>query len=85
MDELILYGSAARGTRDDESDLDLLVVAAGPLAMAQRQQTTDAVFDVNLEYGTNISALAVHADHWRHGHPSVLPIRQAVLEEGVPV
>lgn len=83
--ELIVYGSAVRGNRDEESDLDLLVVTADALDRTQRQQVTDVVFDVNLEYGTNISALTVDADRWRNAHPSVLPIRQAIIEEGVSV
>lgn len=83
--DLILYGSAVRGTRDEESDLDLLVVTADPLDRSRRRQVTDVVFDVNLEYGTNISALAVDADHWHTAHPSLLPIRQAMIDEGVPV
>ena len=83
--ELILYGSAVRGSRDEESDLDLLVVTAKPLNRVQRRQVTDVVFDINLEYGTNISALTVDAERWQNAHPSVLPIRQAIVEEGVPV
>jgi len=85
VEELILYGSAIRGDRDDESDLDLLVLVTSPLNRALRQQVTDVVFDVNLEYGTNISALTVDAEHWRSAHPSLLLIREAIIEEGTSV
>ena len=85
LQELILYGSAVQGSRDEESDLDLLVITTDPLNRAQRQQVTAVVFDVNLEYGTNISTLTVDAERWQNAHPSVLPIRQAIVEEGVPI
>ena len=42
---IVLYGSAARGQADEESDADLLVVTSQPLTRFERHQITDVVFD----------------------------------------
>lgn len=82
---LTLYGSAARGEADDESDIDLLVLTATPLTRLERHRITDIVFHVNLERGTNFSTLVVDLRTWQRGPVSVLPIRRFVDSEGIPV
>lgn len=82
---LVLYGSAVRGEADDESDIDLLVLTAVPLARPERHRITDIVFQVNLEYGTNFSTLVVDHQAWQTGAISVLPIHEEVLREGIAV
>lgn len=59
IENLILYGSVARGKADEESDLDLLILTAQPLTRLVRHEITDLVFEVNLGYGTNFSTLVV--------------------------
>lgn len=82
---LFLYGSVARGEADDESDADLLVVTQEPLERVRRHEITDLVFDTNLKYGTNFSALVVDQASWETGPLSVLPLREEVLREGIPL
>lgn len=85
VEEIVLYGSVARGEADQESDLDLLVVTAKPLTRIERHKITDAVFEVNLRLDTNLSTLVVDRDSWEAGIVSVLPIRDEILEEGIPL
>lgn len=82
---LILYGSAARGEACAESDIDLLILTATPLPRPERHRITDIVFQVNLEYGTNFSTLVVDLRSWQEGPVSVLPIRESVDREGIPL
>ena len=83
IEAVILYGSVARGEADEESDLDLLVVASQPLTRPARHEITDMVFEVNLLYGTNFSTLVVDRNDWEAGAFSVLPLREEVLKDGV--
>jgi predicted nucleotidyltransferase len=80
---LVLYGSAARGTADPESDQDVLVVTTHTLTRWVRHQITDLAFDVNLHYDTNISTLVVDRQSWETGALSILPLHQEILRDGV--
>ena len=83
VDKIVLYGSVARGEADEESDLDLLIVTAKPLTRTERHKITDLVFEVNLEFGTNLSTLVVDRETWESGLFSVLPIHDEINREGI--
>ena len=83
IDQLILFGSAARGEAGVESDIDLLVVTTEPLSRSRRHEITDLVFDVNLEMGTNISTVVVDRESWSRGALSAMPIHAEVEAEGI--
>jgi predicted nucleotidyltransferase len=85
VEAILLYGSVARGEADEESDLDLLVLTTKPLTRTARHRITDAVFEVNLHYGTNLSTLVINRSAWEAGPVSVLPIRDEILKDGVPL
>ena len=85
VEAILLYGSVARGEADEESDLDLLVLTTRPLTRTARHRITDAVFEVNLHRGTNFSTLVVDRSAWEAGPVSVLPIRDEILKDGIPL
>jgi predicted nucleotidyltransferase len=84
IQSIILYGSAARGEADEESDLDLLIITPRPFASRfARHAITDVVFEVNLRYGTNLSSLVIDRSAWEIGMMTVLPLRDEILRDGV--
>jgi uncharacterized protein len=85
VDRMVLFGSMARGTADEESDVDLLVVLREQPSHEIRNRITSLVLDINLEYDTNLSELIVDRQTWDEGLLSVLPIHAAIEEEGVPL
>lgn len=84
IETLVLYGSVARGEADEESDLDVLIVTAKPLPRPIRHRITDLVFDINLQYDTNISTLVIDQASWETGGPLLL-LREEILRDGVPL
>ena len=85
VDRIVLFGSVVRGEADEESDVDLLIVLQDPPTHKMRDRITRVIFDINLEYDTNLSELIVDRQTWDHGLPSVLPIHKEVEEEGIPL
>lgn len=83
LSDFVLYGSHARGSADEESDIDLLVLTARPLSREERHVITDAAFGVNLRHGTNFSTLVVDREAWEHGRFQSLPIRREIQREGI--
>jgi uncharacterized protein len=81
--DFVLYGSAARGGADEESDMDLMIVLSEPISRFRRHEITDIVFDVNLEFGTNFSTLVVDQESWETGMLSVLPLRDEIIRDGI--
>lgn len=83
VESVILYGSKAKGTDDPESDIDLLLLTARELSWRERDAITDALYDLQLQYGVVISTLAVSTSEWLEGLYSVLPIHDEVDRYGV--
>ena len=77
-----LFGSKVKGIADEESDLDLLVVLPCDVLEDIRRKIIHKVFDINLAFGTNISALIVSEKEWNSDIFSLLPIHSFIEEEG---
>ena len=82
VDQVVLFGSKARGTDDAESDIDLLVVTSRPLSWQERHSLIDALFDVELNHDVVISTLVVFQDDWENGPWRVVPIRKNIERDG---
>ncbi len=83
IDNVILFGSAARNEKDDESDIDILIITKQPYNRAKRHQITDLVFEINLKYNTNISTIVIDKKSWEKGPVSVLPIKDEINQDGI--
>ncbi len=78
---LILFGSVARGTHDQDSDIDMLaIIADGADTFTMEEQLRDIAYDLMLEHGTAFSIHGVSESTFerRADHPF---FRRAV-EEG---
>jgi len=85
VEDVILFGSAARGTADAESDIDLLVLTAYALPYEQRHQITGLLTAINDFYETNFSSFVIDRAEWEEGLITVLPIKREIERDGVLV
>jgi predicted nucleotidyltransferase len=83
VDRMVLFGSMARGTADEESDVDLLIILRDPPDHQLRNRISSMLLAINLEYDTNLSGLVVDQKAWDEGMLSVLLIHAEVEREGI--
>ncbi|MER3474224.1 MAG: hypothetical protein C4335_09385 [Armatimonadota bacterium] len=55
---LVLYGSAARGTRSADSDYDLVILTPSPLTVEQRDAIRAQIYDFDIRFRTRPRACA---------------------------
>ena len=80
---LVLFGSAARGTEVEESDIDLMVLLHGPVNSAKEiQRIWEVLYPIQLECDRVISI--VPTDVWAYRSGRYALYRQ-VLAEGISI
>lgn len=78
---ITLYGSVARGTQTEDSDVDIAVIAK-PYTKEMHDQMTDFVVDLELKYDKVLSVLLIDYEkfkEWEH----VMPFYKNVKKEGI--
>ena len=80
--QIVLYGSTARGTAEDDSDIDIALFVNGPLTAVQEDRLSDLIVDMNLKYDKIFSVIDIDQQSylkWR----KVSPFYQNVDREGI--
>lgn len=86
LSELIIFGSKARGDYDEWSDLDVLVLVEDEKNWHNRELLSDTVFEINLQYGTQLTCILENAAEWRSEKDSIwLPLKDNIVEEGIVI
>jgi predicted nucleotidyltransferase len=83
VEQVVLFGSKARGTADRESDIDLLVLTSRELSWQERAALIDSLYPIQLEHDVLLSPLVVSRSEWERGILSVLPLHREVERDGV--
>lgn len=79
---IILYGSVARGTGTEESDVDIALIMHGKMDAEIEDKLSDFVVDLDLKYDRVFSVIDIDAEHFRQWISS-LPFYQNIVREGV--
>ena len=83
MAKILLYGSHSRGQAAEGSDIDVLVVLAGPVnASEEISRTIVDVSELSLACDVVISCLFVSREEYERGQS---PLMLNVRNEGVPI
>ncbi len=80
--QIVLYGSTARGTAEEDSDIDIALFVNGPLTAVQEDRLSDLIVDMNLKYDKIFSVIDIDQQSylkWR----KVSPFYQNVDREGI--
>lgn len=82
IDSLILYGSTARGTQTDESDIDVAVLLRAGGTKEMREQMLDLVVDLELACGKVLSVLCIDYEKFIEWQDT-LPFYKNIRKDGV--
>ena len=77
-----IYGSKARGTDDEDSDLDVMIILK-ECSPTTESQIDDIIFDINLKYECFITAIYFSLQELEDGPLSESPIYKKIVEEGI--
>ena len=81
--KVILYGSEARGTAREDSDIDLLIlVNKDKISLIDKQNISYPLYDLGFETGVVISPLIISRYEWEN-RPFKTPFYINVMNEGV--
>lgn len=81
--QVVLYGSAARGTRGPESDYDIVILTPQKLATADEDRIMDAVHWIGIQRDAVLSVAFTSQDEWELPFTKASPYYKNVLSEGV--
>ena len=86
LHQIILYGSYARGDYDDESDIDMMVLADVPYGEMEnyRKQINRIASKIGLAHDIMIT-ISLKDKQFIDSHQAILPFYRNVANEGVPI
>jgi len=79
---IVLYGSVARGTQTEESDIDIALLTHGALDDELEDKLSEFIVDMNLKYDRVFSVIDIEYEQFQKWE-NVLPFYQNVNWEGV--
>ena len=82
VDSIILYGSTARGTRAEDTDVDEAILLRAGATKAMRDQMLDLVVDLELECGRVLSVLCIDYDKFAEWK-DIIPFYKNIRKDGV--
>ena len=83
--EIYLYGSRARGTFNEMSDWDLLVLLNSQnITFDFETQVINEFYEIELEMGEVITPMIYSKDDWNKNHPYT-PLFENIKREGVRI
>lgn len=82
IEQVILYGSKARGDSHEESDIDILIVTEYPVPRETKYMVSDIIYNNELKNDIRISAIIVPQADYRN---KISPFLINVRKEGIVI
>ena len=82
VERIVLYGSTARGTQTDESDVDIAFLMRAIPSKAMNDQMLDLIVDLELDCGKVLSVIKIDYPRFLEWQDT-LPFYRNIEQEGV--
>lgn len=82
VSKIILFGSKARGTSIEYSDIDLLIITSCPVTSVLRETISSKLAEINIENDVMLSSLVIYEKEWLEGLIHYTPIYNEVERDG---
>lgn len=79
---ILLYGSVARGTDDEDSDVDIAVLLKAGETKEMGEEMLDLVVDLELDYNKVLSVLRIDYNKFKEWE-DVMPFYKNVKKDGI--
>lgn len=83
--EIILYGSRARRDHREDSDWDFLILIDGVVDTARTDRIRHRLYEIEWETGEILNSIVRNRAEWNGSKYEVIPLRQNIEREGLPV
>ena len=80
--EIVLYGSVARGTNTEDSDVDIALLLNDKFSSEIEEQLSDFIVEMNLKYDKVFSVIDIDYSNFVKSS-DILPFYKNVNKEGV--
>ena len=85
VETVILFGSKSRGSGDEYSDTDLLLVTKRPLNWREEKAVIDRLFDIGMAFDVIFSPLFASHEEWEGGIFQNFPVYADIMRDGALV
>ena len=80
VSSIVLFGSVARGTAEEYSDVDIALITNQPLTVDADDKLIDFIVDMNLKHNKVFSIIDIPDSDYKN---STLPFYRNVCKEGI--
>lgn len=85
VDQVILFGSKARGDSNEHSDIDLLLITSRPLHWKEEKVVIETLFEIGMEYDVIFSPLFASREEWEGALFRKFPVYNDIMRDGAIV
>ena len=79
---IVLYGSVARGTSTEESDIDIAIIAKQEFDIELRDKVVELAVDIDLKYDTVLSIVDIDYNKYLEWQ-DIMPFYKNIKKEGI--
>ena len=85
VEQIVLFGSKARGDDDPESDIDLLVITSDEPPSGEETVMQEVAWNAGINHGKAVQLVIRSHERWWHGIDQATPLRRQIDHDGIEV